>query len=221
MNRRTFIRSSAALGLLAGLETLTPAWARPAPAASLGAAGLRPTRRVPGLVEYDLYIERTPIAIGGRAGSAVTINGTVPGPLLHFNEGDEAVLRVHNRLDEDTSIHWHGILLPPEMDGVPGVSFPGILAGQTFEYRFPIRQTGTYWYHSHSGLQEQLGHYGPMVIHPAEAYPYEFDREYTVVLSDWTFEDPYRVLAKLKKQGDYYNRQQRTLGDFFRDVAED
>ena len=220
MDRRTFIRSSAALSLLAGLETLTPAWARSTPGAPLRPTGLQPTRRAPGLVEYDLYIERTRLAVGGREGTAITINGTVPGPLLRFTEGDEAVIRVHNRLDEDTSMHWHGILLPPEMDGVPGVSFPGILAGQTFEYRFPILQNGTYWYHSHSGLQEQLGHYGPMVIHPAEAYPYAFDREYTIVLSDWTFENPYRVLAKLKKQGDYYNRQQRTLGDFFRDVAD-
>ena len=105
------------------------------------------------------------------------------------------------------------------MDGEPGVSFPGIVPGQTFEYRFPLQQYGTYWYHSHSGLQEQLGHYGPLIIHPAGGYPYQFDREFVVVLSDWTFENPYRVLDRLKKQGNYYNMQRRTLGDFFRDVG--
>jgi CopA family copper-resistance protein len=218
LSRRGFLRSAGALGALAGMEGLLPDYAR---AGVMGGTpqGLEP-RMIDGVAVYDLEIARTPIAVAGRRASAITINGTVPGPLLHLYEGQESVLRVTNHLDEDTSIHWHGLLLPPEMDGVPGVSFPGIPAGTTFEYRFPMRQYGTYWYHSHSGLQEQLGHYGPLVIRPAEGYPYEFDREYTIVLSDWTFENPYRVLAKLKKQGNYYNRQRLTLIDFFEDVAE-
>ena len=166
----------------------------------------------------ELVIDETPLRFAGRGAKAVTINGTVPGPLLRFREGDEVILRVTNRLHEDTSIHWHGLLVPPEMDGVPGVSFPGIGARSVFEYRFPIKQYGTYWYHSHSGLQEQLGHYGPIILDPAGGYPYKFDREFVVVLSDWTFENPYKVLDRLKKQGNYYNIQRRTVGDFFRDV---
>ena len=218
VSRRQFLRSTGTLGALAGVEALLPGYARGVPTGR-APGELRP-RIVDGQAVYDLDIAQTPIAVAGRRASAITINGTVPGPLLHLHEGQDSVLRVTNHLEEDTSIHWHGILLPPEMDGVPGVSFPGILPGQTFEYRFPMKQYGTYWYHSHSGLQEQLGHYGPLIVHPAEGYPYEYDREYTVVLSDWTFENPYRVLAKLKKQGNYYNRQRLTLLDFFQDVAE-
>lgn len=217
ISRRGFVRTAGALTLLAGMDTLLPAYARALPM-SRPPQALEP-RIIDGVAVYDLDIAETPIAIAGRRGLATTINGTVPGPLLHLYEGQESLLRVTNRLDEDTSIHWHGILLPPEMDGVPGVSFPGILPGQTFEYRFPMRQYGTYWYHSHSGLQEQLGHYGPLIIHPKEGYPYRFDREYTVVLSDWTFENPYHVLAKLKKQGNYYNMQRQTLVDFFREAG--
>lgn len=219
VSRRGFLRTAGALGALTGMEALLPDYARALPAMRT-AGGLEP-RMVDGLAVYDLEIARTPFVVAGRRGRAVTINGTVPGPLLHLYEGQEALLRVHNRLDEDTSIHWHGLILPPEMDGVPGVSFPGIPAGTTFEYRFPLRQYGTYWYHSHSGLQEQLGHYGPLIIHPEGGYPYQFDREYTIVLSDWTFENPYRILSNLKKQGNYYNMQRRTLVDFFRDAAED
>lgn len=211
MDRRTFIRSSAALGLLTGIGALMPAWARPWTDGPLRPPALAPTRRAGRLVEYDLTIDRTPLAFGGKTGKAVTINGTVPGPLLRFTEGDEAVIRVHNRLDEDTSIHWHGILLPNNMDGVPGVNFPGIKARSTFEYRYPIKQYGTYWYHSHSAFQEQLGHYGPLVIDPAGGDPYAFDREYVVVLSDWTFENPHAVLDNLKNRPNYYNFQRQTL----------
>lgn len=181
--------------------------------------GLHP-RMEGGLAIYDLDIARMPISIGGRVAMADTINGTVPGPLLHMYEGQEVLIRVTNHLEEDTSVHWHGLILPPAMDGVPGVSFPGIRPGETFEYRFPLRQYGSYWYHSHSGLQEQLGHYGPLIIHPSEGYPYQFDREVTIVLSDWTFEDPHTVLAKLKKQGNYYNEHRQTLVDFFRLAGE-
>jgi CopA family copper-resistance protein len=214
MARRDFVRLAAGMGMLVGAESLFPGWTR----------GLTPqTGTLPaprnGLRVQDLEIAKTPVQIAGRGATAVTINGTIPGPLLRYREGDELLLRVRNTLREDTSIHWHGVLVPPAMDGVPGVSFPGIRAGETFEYRYRVRQYGTYWYHSHSGLQEQLGHYGPMILDPAEGYPYKFDREFVVVLSDWTFEDPYRVLDRLKKQGNYYNMQRRTVGDFFRDVA--
>jgi CopA family copper-resistance protein len=219
LTRRDFVRAAGATGMVVGMEALLPSWAL---ASTNGAGAMQPLqpRREGNLDVYELTIAETPVRIAGRGASAVTINGTVPGPLLHLYEGREAVLRVSNRLREDTSIHWHGLILPPEMDGVPGVSFPGIRAGETFEYRFPLRQYGTYWYHSHSGLQEQLGHYGPLVIHPEGGYPYQFDREYVVVLSDWTFENPYRVLDRLKKQGNYYNMQRRTLGDFVRDVGQ-
>ena len=217
ISRRGFVQTAGALTLLAGMESLIPAYARGQVA--LG-DGPRPGMIDGGPGPVDLRIARTPIGIDGRRGSAVTINGTVPGPLLRFREGGEAVIRVTNTLDEDTSVHWHGLILPPEMDGVPGVSFPGIRPGETFEYRFPLKQYGTYWYHSHSGLQEQLGHYAPLIIDPAEPEPFTFDREYVIVLSDWTFENPYELLANLKKQPDYYNFQKRTVGDFFADVSE-
>jgi len=212
MDRRLFLRNASAFGALAGLSAMTPAWARSALA--VGAArqpGLTPTVRRPGLVEYDLTIDRTRLAFGGHTGTAVTMNGSVPGPLLRFTEGDEAVIRVHNRLDEDTSVHWHGLILPNDQDGVPHVNFPGIAARSTFEYRYPIRQFGTYWCHSHSAFQEQLGHYAPLIIDPAGPEPYAFDRELVVVLSDWTFEDPHDVLANLKKRPNYYNFQRQTL----------
>ncbi len=218
VSRRSFLRTAGAVGALSALEALLPDYAQTRPL-DTAPHELQP-RMIGGVAVFDLEVAEAPISIDGRHATATTINGTVPGPLLHLYEGQEIILRVTNNLEEDTTIHWHGVLLPPEMDGVPGVSFPGILPGQTFEYRFQLVQNGTYWYHSHSGLQEQLGHYGPLIIHPADGYPYEFDREYTIVLSDWTFENPYRVLAKLKKQGHYYNRQQRTLGEFIRDVAD-
>ncbi|MBX9929555.1 MAG: multicopper oxidase domain-containing protein, partial [Gemmatimonadaceae bacterium] len=168
---------------------------------------------------YDLTIAETTQRVDGRSVRAITINGTLPGPVLRFREGEEAVIRVRNLLSEDTSIHWHGILLPSVMDGVPGLSFAGIRPGATFEYRFPIRQAGTYWYHSHSGLQEQLGHFGALIVEPKERAELAYDREHVILLSDWTFESPYRVLARLKKQPDAYNYQRRTVTDFFRDVA--
>ncbi len=166
----------------------------------------------------DLIVERTPFVINGKSGSAVTVNGTVPGPLLRFQEGQEAVIRVTNKLKESTSIHWHGILLPPEMDGVPGVSFAGIPPGETFTYRFPVKQSGTYWYHSHSGVQELEGLYGPVVIDPKISDPYSYDREFAIVLSDYSFMEPMTIVSKLKKQSAYFNYQKRTSKDFFRDV---
>ncbi len=217
ISRRRFLHHGGALGLLAGMEGLLPGYLRtssrqgdrPAPGVLNGSDG-----------EIHLTIAETAIEIDGRRATATTINGTVPGPLIRFREGDEAVIHVTNELEEDTSVHWHGILLPNAMDGVPNVNYPGIRPGETFTARFPVRQYGTYWYHSHSGLQEQLGHYGPLVIDPAHE-PLDFDRDYVVVLSDWTFDDPYRVLARLKKMPDYHNFQQRTVLDFFRDAARD
>jgi len=138
-------------------------------------------------------------------GEAITINGSIPGPVIRLAEGREALIRVHNQMDESTSIHWHGVLLPFTMDGVPGLSFDGIGPGETFTYRYPVRQNGTFWYHSHTGLQEQLGHYGQLVIEPAEPDPVAYDVEYPVILSDWTFEDPHTVLRKLNTIQRYYN----------------
>jgi CopA family copper-resistance protein len=159
----------------------------------------------------DLVLERQPIRVAGRLGSAITLNGSIPGPVIRMTEGREAVIRVHNRMSVSTSIHWHGILLPFTMDGVPGISFEGIGPGETFTYRYPVRQSGTYWYHSHTGVQEQLGHYGQLVLEPAGPDPVEYDVEYPVVLSDWTFEDPHAVLRHLKTIEGYYNFQRPTL----------
>ena len=169
---------------------------------------------------FDLVIGTAPVNVTGRVREAVLINGTLPGPLLTWQEGVPVRIRVRNELAEATSIHWHGILLPYEMDGVPGLSFPGIAPGETFEYRFTPKQSGTYWYHSHSGLQEQLGHYAPLVVLPRKPDPDATPREHVIVLSDWTDEGPERVLAKLKKRSDYYNYRQPTLGDFFRDARQ-
>ena len=210
-SRRRFIQSAAALGLLDAFGALAPAHAQSGPGREL---------RVGGADVAELVIARTPFGFGGRRGSAVTINGTVPGPVLRFREGETVTLRVTNRLDEDTSIHWHGILLPSDMDGVPGVSFPGIRPGETFTYRYRVRQNGTYWYHSHSALQEQAGHYGPLVIDPARPDPVAYDREHVIVLSDWTFMQPARAFDKLKKQADYFNYQQLTLRDLRRDAEQ-
>ena len=213
MTRRKLIRHASAGGSLAALEVLLPPWARSAQ--STADKGIQPLSGK----EYDLEIARAAVTIDGRRGKAITVNGQLPAPLLRWREGDEIVLRVTNRLDEDTSIHWHGILVPYQMDGVPGISFPGIKPGETFIYRFRVPQNGTYWYHSHSGLQEQLGHYGPLVIEPRGPDPVEFDREHVIVLSDWTFTSPHRIFAKLKKMSHYFNFQRRTVGDFFRDAS--
>ncbi|MDO9371858.1 MAG: copper resistance system multicopper oxidase [Gammaproteobacteria bacterium] len=211
LTRRRFLKGMAAMGLLTGLDGLAPVYA-----AQYG--GLRRDMSAGDSKALDLRIQRTALRISEREAHAVTVNGSIPGPLVRLREGQNAMLRVTNELDEDSSIHWHGLILPAAMDGVPGVSFAGIKPGETFTYQFPVTQSGTYWYHSHSGMQEQLGHFGPMIIDPLEPEPFSYDREYVVMLSDWTFENPHHVMAKLKKQSDYYNFQQRTVGDFFRDV---
>ncbi|MDH4559413.1 copper resistance system multicopper oxidase [Pseudomonas sp. BN411] len=211
-SRRTFVKGLAAGGILGGLGLWkTPVWAVTSPGQPTVLSG----------TEFDLFIGETPVNLTGKARIAKTINGTLPGPLLRWREGDTVTLRVRNRLDEDTSIHWHGMILPANMDGVPGFSFAGIAPDGMYEYRFQVKQHGTYWYHSHSGLQEQVGVYGPIVIDPKEPEPYQYQRDYVVMLSDWTDEDPARVVAKLKKQSDYYNQHKRTVGDFIDDVSKD
>lgn len=217
--RRDFLRTATAAAMWAGLAKLAPGYAqvqneqgRP--------ASTSPSPHTGELKTADLVIAETEYRIGDRVGRAVTVNGSLPAPLLRFREGDDVELRVTNRLRERSSIHWHGILVPAEMDGVPGVSFKGIDPGETFTYRFQIKQYGTYWYHSHSGLRQlQQGFYGPLVFHPAEPEPYPYDREHIVILSDWTFADPDGLFAKLKKQSNFSNLQRRTAGDFFGDVS--
>ena len=169
---------------------------------------------------YDLTIGETTINVSGKERPALAINGTVPGPTLRFQEGEDLVINVTNTLDEDTSIHWHGLILPSSEDGVPGLSFDGIKPGTTHTYRFPAQQSGTYWFHSHSGLQEQSGVYGSIVIEPQGREPFRYDREHVVVLSDWHDTKPEKILANLKKQSDYYNYNQRTLLSFFDEAEE-
>jgi len=169
--------------------------------------------------EFDLTIAETPVNFTGRKRMATTINGSLPGPTLRLREGDTVTIRVHNRLAVDTSIHWHGLILPYQMDGVPGLSYPGIRPGETFTYLFKVQQSGTYWYHSHSGMQEQTGLFGAIIIDPARGETIKADRDYIVQFSDWTDESAHRVMSKLKMQGDYYNYHQPTVMDFFRDVA--
>jgi CopA family copper-resistance protein len=205
LDRRTFLAGAAALGGAAALAPLLPAWAQS------GTAGLKPDMPTLSSETIALRIGHSPFTVAGRTGRAVTINGTVPAPLIRVKEGQTVRIAVTNTLAEDTSIHWHGVLLPFQMDGVPGISFPGIRPGETFVYEFPIRHAGTFWYHSHSGLQEQLGHYGPLIFDPAGVDPVAYDREHVLVLSDWSFMDPHTMLRKLKAMGDYFNRQQHTL----------
>jgi len=170
---------------------------------------------------YHLDIRREMVNITGTPVEKITVNGGIPGPTLHFTEGEEAVITVTNHLNEDTSVHWHGLLLPGEMDGVPGLNgFPGIKPGETFTYRFNIRQDGTYWYHAHSMGQEQDGHYGSIVIAPKGKDPVQADRDYVVLLSDFHEEDSGEIMANLKKSSEYYQYNRRTVGDFFSDVKE-
>ncbi|MEP6934292.1 MAG: copper resistance system multicopper oxidase [Nitrospirota bacterium] len=211
ISKRVLLKRAAALGLLAAAERLVPAYA------SASAVDAGSQIALSGHV-IDLTIGEQLFRLHGHTGTAMAINGTIPGPVIRLTEGQQATLRVTNRLEESTSIHWHGLLLPPAMDGVPGVSYAGIEPGTTFTYQFLIRQSGTYWYHSHSGLQEQSGIYGPMIIDPIEPEPFRSERDYVVMLSDWSFESPETLLANLKKQGGYYNFQKRTAGEFLTDV---
>jgi CopA family copper-resistance protein len=201
-NRRRFIEGAGAAGAAAALPALLPAWAQS------GAAGLSPAA-LSG-EEIALTIARSHLAVDGRRGHVISVNGATPAPLIRLREGQRVRLVVTNRLDEDTSIHWHGVLVPHQFDGVPGVSFPGIGPGETFVYEFPVVQSGTYWYHSHSGLQEQEGHYGPLVIDPRGEDPIACEREHVVVLSDFSFMHPHTIFQRLKQQAGVFNFQRQT-----------
>ena len=205
LDRRTLLRGAAAGSALTAFQGLLPAWAK------TGTPGVRPDLPTLAGPDISLTVGHSPFTVNGRTGHAVTMNGVLPAPLLRLREGQDVRLSVTNTLDEDTSIHWHGLLVPFQMDGVPGVSFPGIRAGETFVYEFPLKQSGTYWYHSHSGLQEAMGHFGPIIIDPADADPVAYDREHVVVFSDWSFLHPHQILAKLKASPGYFNRQRTTL----------
>ncbi len=216
ISRRLILKRVGALGLLTALQPLLPSCAShpltPAP---------RPSPDTPTLSGelIDLVISERSFAVGGQTGMAITINGTIPGPLIRLKEGQEVTIRVTNQLKEATSIHWHGLLLSSHMDGVPGVSFKGIDPGATFTYHFPIKQSGTYWYHSHSGGQELQGMYAPMILDPIEPDPFQYDREYVVMLSEWSTESADAMMDNLKKSSGYYNFQKRDAREFLADSA--
>ncbi|WP_447896422.1 copper resistance system multicopper oxidase [Stenotrophomonas acidaminiphila] len=215
LSRRRFVQGLALGGVVAGSGLWRASDALAAVPRTLAASELRGT-------DLSLAIGRSTVDFTGRARSAVTVNGSLPAPILRWREGDAVSIRVANTLaDEMTSIHWHGILLPSNMDGVPGLSFDGIAPGEAFQYRFQLRQSGTYWYHSHSMFQEQAGLYGALVIDPLEPPPYRFDREHVVLLSDWTDLDPAALYRRMKKMPMHDNTYQRTVGDFMRDARRD
>lgn len=216
ISRRLLLKRAAALGLLASTQRFLSACT---------ATSLLPTTQtglhastLSGEV-IDLLIGETAFMVDGRAGIAATINGTIPGPLIRLQEGQDVTIRVTNQLMEESSIHWHGILLPSHMDGVPGVSFRGIQPGETYSYRFPIKQSGTYWYHSHSGGQELRGMYAPIILDPIEPDPFQYEREYVVMLSEWSFESSEVMMDHLKKSSGYYNFQKRDAREFVADAA--
>jgi len=205
LHRRHLLRGAALLGGALAANALLPAWARSATGG--------PVSRSPTLSGDDIALDvgHATVQIDGKPHHAFAVNGTVPGPLIRLKQGQTARIAVTNNLGEDTSIHWHGVLVPFQFDGVPGVSFPGIRPGETFVYEFPVVQAGTYWYHSHSGLQEPMGHYGPLVIDPAGPDPAPYDREHVVVLSDFSPVHPHVVMQRLKQQPGVFNFQKQTL----------
>ena len=208
-SRRQFVSGVTATGALAGLG-IWPSTGSAAPAPG------NPNVLTGG--EFDLSIGESPANFTGRERVATTVNGLIPAPLLRWREGDSITLRVTNRLPVTSSIHWHGILLPFQMDGVPGLTYTGIQPGETFVYRFDVKQSGTYWYHSHSRFQEQTGLYGPIVIEPRGGERFKADRDYVVMLSDWSDENPETIFSNLKKMADFYNFNQPTAIEFARDV---
>ncbi|MDF1876185.1 copper resistance system multicopper oxidase, partial [Sulfurimonas sp. SAG-AH-194-I05] len=210
MSRRTFVKGVVASALVASSSlTLN---------ASTKIAQRKPTEELIG-TEFNLTIDKINVNITGEPAIAIGVNSMITGPTLRWKEGDAITIHVKNNLSVTSSIHWHGIIIPPEMDGVPGISFDGIPAGETFTYTFPVVQSGTYWYHSHSGFQEQSGVYGAIVIEPKEEI-LDYDKEYVISLSDWSDEKPSSVYRKIKLSADYYNFKQRTVGDFFWEVSE-
>jgi len=211
ISRRRFVKGLAAGGVLAA----TPAWLQAAAnnKTEVGTAPVLSGR------EIDLVIDSTPVNFTGAPRMATTINGSIPAPTLRLREGDEVTIRVTNKLSVFSSIHWHGIILPYQMDGVPGISFKGIAPGETFTYRFKLQQSGTYWYHSHSAFQEMTGMYGALIIEPRNGERIKTDQDHVVQFSDWMDENPMQALSKLKKQSDIYNFNQPTFFDFTRDVS--
>lgn len=205
IGRRALLRGAALAGGSLALARWFPAWAQPV------SAGIAPDMPMLSGEEIAMRIAHQPITIDGRTSHGIAMNGTIPAPLIRLREGQNVRIAVTNALDEDSSIHWHGLLVPADMDGVPGISFPGIRPGETFVYEFPVVQSGTYWFHSHSGLQEQLGHYGPMIIDPAGEDPVRYDREHVIVLSDYSTMHPHLVFRRLKQQGGYFNYQRQTV----------
>src|SRR6188472_516578 len=199
LNRRRFFQGFAGSLLLPGAPRLWAADGRPGN-----------ELEVP---QFDLTIQEWQTDITGTPRRTVLVNGGIPAPTLRMRQGDEITIRVHNQLREPTSIHWHGFIVPADMDGVPGLSFDGIAPRSTFTYRFKVNQSGTYWYHSHSRFQEQVGLYGAIVVEPRAGERHTADREYVLLLSDWTDHDPEHLYATLKKQSDYFNYHKRTLGD--------
>lgn len=203
LSRRALIRTMGAGAALGAM----PAWAQGRSIGSADAAQIRVGFDELSGDTIDLSVAAGRRIVQGRRGKGVAINGTVPGPLIRLREGQNVRLNVTNRLDEDTSIHWHGLLVPFQYDGVPGISFPGIAPGETFTYEFPVRQAGTYWYHSHSGLQEQQGHYAPLIIEPKNGEPVKVDRDYILILSEFTPLDPHFIMSRLRTGEGYFNRQ--------------
>ena len=210
--RRRFVKGIAMGGALLGLG-VSPEHILAAPTSAFDQPTLRGKH-------FRLTIAPQRVNYTGKDRFATAVNGTVPGPILRWQEGDRITLDVTNNIAESSSIHWHGIILPTEMDGVPEISFNGIDPGETFHYEFDVRQSGTYWYHSHSGFQEQTGLYGAIIVDPLEPEPFAYDREYVVMLSDWSDENPATIYAKLKKMSDYYNFNERTTGDLIHDIQE-
>ncbi|HEX4024890.1 MAG TPA: copper resistance system multicopper oxidase [Steroidobacteraceae bacterium] len=215
LSRRRFVQ-----GLAAGaaVATLSPQLGRAALNSAAARAGRYGLPELSG-TRFDLVIGPARVDITAAGTPATLINGLLPGPLLRWREGDMLTLRVTNRLSTSASMHWHGIIVPTGMDGVPGISYAGIAPGQTFVYRFPVRQSGTFWYHSHTRFQLQTGAAGPLVIEPREPDPVNADRDYVVMLSDWSDEDPEQIFYHLKTAGDYYNYHRRTIADFFHDAS--
>lgn len=211
MQRRTFIKGVTAASLMTLVSTGSAAKTRPSP--------IENSNILTGN-EFFLDIGYTPVNFTGKKAVATTVNGQIPAPTLVWEEGETVTLHVTNRLKKMSSIHWHGIILPSGMDGVPGLSFDGIAPGETFTYRFKVQQHGTYWYHSHSGFQEQTGVYGAIIIKPKKKEPFRYDRDYAVVLSDWSDENPHTIYKKLKQMSHYYNFNRRTVGNFLDEVKE-
>jgi len=210
ITRRRFVTGVVASSALIGLGRLP----------SLMAAEtqeIKPTPVLKGNL-FNLGIGYQKVNFTGKQRIATTVNGSLPAPVLRWKEGERVTLRVKNNLAHDSSIHWHGIILPTNMDGVPGLSFGGIKPGDTYEYQFDVNQSGTYWYHSHSGFQEQTGVYGAIIIDPKDPDPVSYDREYVIVLSDWSDETPETIYANLKKNSEHYNYQKRTVSDLWSDI---